>query len=201
MKALAVCLALAASISPAWAQPLLATALRSADSFASIADEQARSRALFAEAGKVLLHPRCLNCHANGDRPLQSDAMRAHQPAVSGGEDGTGAAAQPCVACHGPANFAATPAVTVPGHPQWKLAPARMAWTGKPLAAICARMKDRENNGYKKLRELVEHMAGDSLVGWSWRPGAGRSAAPGTQQQFGELLQAWLDTGAHCPAS
>lgn len=174
--------------------------LRSAESFDAIADERARSQALFLEAGKVLLHPRCLNCHSGGDRPLQGDRMRAHQPAVPGGEEGNGVAALPCASCHGPANFIATPAVTIPGHPLWRLAPARMGWTGKALGDICRRMKDRENNGYKKLSELVAHMAGDSLVGWSWQPGAGRSAAPGTQQQFGALLKAWVDSGAHCPA-
>jgi len=29
--------------------------------------------------------------------------------------------------------------------------------------------------------------------------GAGRDPAPGTQQLFGALVQAWIDTGAQCP--
>ena len=32
-------------------------------------------------------------------------------------------------------------------------------------------------------------------------PGVGREPAPGTQQEFGELIKAWVDTGAVCPAS
>ena len=43
-------------------------------------------------------------------------------------------------------------------------------------------------------------MAHDELVGWGWSPGEGRTPAPGTQQQFGELIRAWIDSGAACPA-
>ncbi len=48
--------------------------------------------------------------------------------------------------------------------------------------------------------EIVEHMAHDSLVGWGWHPGDGRAPAPGTQAAFGKLTQAWVDSGARCPA-
>jgi len=47
---------------------------------------------------------------------------------------------------------------------------------------------------------LVKHMAEDSLVGWAWSPGAGRTPAPGTQAEFGTLVRAWADAGGHCPA-
>ena len=46
--------------------------LASPDSFAAIADTTARSAALFAELGKVLTHPRCVNCHPAGDRDRKS---------------------------------------------------------------------------------------------------------------------------------
>ena len=36
-----------------------------------------RSVALFAELGKVLTHPRCVNCHPAGDRPRQGDEPAA----------------------------------------------------------------------------------------------------------------------------
>jgi hypothetical protein len=42
-------------------------------------------------------------------------------------------------------------------------------------------------------------MAEDSLVGWGWSLGAGRTRVPGTQAQFGALMRAWADAGAHCP--
>src|SRR3954468_20441104 len=44
--------------------------------FAGIADPAARSSALFTEAAKVLTHPRCMNCHPAGDRPLQGNDQR-----------------------------------------------------------------------------------------------------------------------------
>jgi hypothetical protein len=43
------------------------------------------------------------------------------------------------------------------------------------------------------------HLGEDSLVGWGWAPGAGRTPAPGTQKEFGALARAWADAGAHCP--
>src|SRR5262249_20830611 len=39
--------------------------LATPESFAAIADTAARSAALFTEAGKVLTHPRCMNCHCS----------------------------------------------------------------------------------------------------------------------------------------
>jgi hypothetical protein len=43
--------------------PQSAPPLRGPEAFRSITDPTERSRALFVEAGKVLLHPRCVNCH------------------------------------------------------------------------------------------------------------------------------------------
>ena len=174
-------------------------ALRPASSFAAIGDHQARAAALFNEAGKVLLHPRCVNCHPRTDRPLQGDAMQVHQPPVTRGKDGHGAVAMECSTCHGTKNFTATNAVSVPGHENWHLAPRSMAWEGASLREICLQLKDPKRNGGKTLRQIVEHNTHDSLVGWGWQPGVGRTPAPGTQKQFGELMQAWADAGAHCP--
>jgi hypothetical protein len=56
--------------------------LRSAASFAGIADPRARAVALIQEAGKVLQHPRCVNCHPRGDSPHQTDRMRPHPSAA-----------------------------------------------------------------------------------------------------------------------
>jgi hypothetical protein len=74
-----------------------------------------------------------------------------------------------------------------------------MAWQGRSLGAICGQIKDPERNGGKTLAELHEHMAEDDLVGWGWAPGAGRTPVPGTQEGFGRLIAAWIETGAVCP--
>lgn len=172
--------------------------LKSPDAFSSIANEHARSLALFKEAGKVITHPRCVNCHPAGDRPLQGDVgnIHPHQPMVVHGDGGMGAAGMRCFTCHGQKNY--DPA-GVPGHPLWHLAPIEMAWQGKSLGYICAQIKDPNRNGGKSMKELVEHMAHDSLVGWGWHPGRGREPVPGTQKVFGELIAVWAETGSVCP--
>jgi hypothetical protein len=60
-------------------------------------------------------------------------------------------------------------------------------------------IKDKDRNGGKDMAALIHHMAEDELVGWGWNPGAGRTPAPGTQKQFGELIKAWAEAGAACP--
>jgi hypothetical protein len=175
--------------------------LKPVSAFAGIADPNARSVALFEEMGKVLQHPRCLNCHPRTDRPNQGEAMTPHNPPVTRGPNSHGAPGLECATCHGPSNVAfANGKGSVPGHPDWHLAPASMAWEGKSLAEICEQLKDRKRNGGKTLAQIAEHNAHDGLVGWGWNPGPGRAPAPGTQAQFGELSKAWVASGAKCPA-
>lgn len=180
-----------------WAGPhAVAADLRSADSFSGIADRSERSRALFAEAGKVIQHPRCMNCHPVGERPTQGNDMHPHSPLVVRGADDKGAIAMRCTICHQARNFEPS---GVPGHPLWHMAPLSMAWQQKTLAQICAQIKDPARNGGKTLAQIQEHMAHDSLVGWGWNPGGTREPAPGTQAQLGALTAAWIATGAECP--
>jgi hypothetical protein len=190
--------ALAMSVLPGYAVSETAPQmLASPESFASIADTHARSAAMFTELGKVLTNPRCANCHPAGDRPRQGDERRLHQPPVTRGADGHGLPTMHCSICHQNANF--DPG-RMPGHPGWHLAPLEMAWEGKTVAEICAQIKDPARNGGRKVEELVRHIGEDTLVGWAWAPGAGRSPAPGTQKQAGALVEAWVKTGAACPA-
>ena len=173
-----------------------ADTLATPERFAEIADTAARSAALFTEAGKVLAHPRCVNCHPAGDRPRQGDVQRLHQPPVARGEDGFGLPAMRYQICHQTANF--EPA-GVPGNPAWHLAPHEMAWEGKTLAQICEQIKDPARNGGRSLEDIVHHVGGDPPVGWAWAPGGDRTPAPGTQALAGALLDAWVKTGSACP--
>jgi hypothetical protein len=170
--------------------------LASPQSFDTIADPAARSAALFTELGKVLTHPRCVNCHPAGDRPRQGELGRLHQPPVTRGADGHGLEAMRCPICHQQANF--DPG-RMPGHPEWHLAPRDMAWEGKTLAEICTQIKDPARNGNRSLEDLVHHIGTDTLVGWAWAPGYGRQPAPGTQKEAGALVDAWVKSGAVCP--
>jgi hypothetical protein len=178
-------------------RPETANTLKAATEFATIGDEKERAIALFNEAGKVILNPRCVNCHPAGDRPRQGDDGHPHQPLVVRGMGGFGAIGMHCTTCHGPENF--DPG-RVPGHPLWHLAPIEMAWVDKSLGEICAQIKDPKRNGGKSLDEIVHHMGEDSLVGWGWHPGVGRAPVPGTQQEFGALIKAWVEAGADCPS-
>jgi len=170
--------------------------LASPQSFTAIADTEARSAAMFTELGKVLTHPRCANCHPAGDRPHQGDESRLHQPPVERGPDGHGTETMRCSICHQNANF--DPG-RVPGHPEWHIAPREMAWEGKTLAEICAQIKDPARNGGRKAEDLIHHIGTDTLVGWAWHPGFGRSPAPSTQKEAGALVDAWVKSGAVCP--
>ncbi|MEJ2818291.1 Isoquinoline 1-oxidoreductase subunit [Caulobacter sp. CCG-8] len=196
--------ALLSSVSFAAPEPPAAAppeTLKSVADFTSIQDPAARSLALFAEVGKVIESPRCMNCHPVQRAPTQGDDRHPHNPPMVGGQAGHGPAGLPCSSCHGPANVATwgQDIKSIPGDPKWALAPVEMAWQGKSLGAICAQIKNPARNGGRSLAELHHHMAEDHLVGWAWNPGEGRKPAPGTQAQFGQLVQAWIDTGAKCP--
>jgi hypothetical protein len=175
--------------------------LRPPLAFASIGDARARSVALFNEAAKVITDARCVNCHPAGDRPLQGDDQHVHYPQTVRGPEDAGAPGAPCSTCHGDrnVNVLVAPETSIPGHPRWELAPREMAWEGKSLGDICRQLKDPARNGGRTLDLLHDHMAHDDLVAWGWAPGEGRRPVAGTQEQFGELVKAWIDSGAECP--
>jgi hypothetical protein len=188
--------------------PLSATAespsanggLRNPADFRSIPDTAERARAIFIEIGKLLTHPRCMNCHPAADRPLQGADHHEHMPPVWRGEHGH--LATNCSGCHTEHNFTLTEAASyksIPGHPRWDVAPSSMAWENKSLGEICRQLKDIDRNGGRDLTMLQQHIATDDLVAWAWNPGEGREPAPGSQELAGQLVQAWIDSGAECP--
>lgn len=170
--------------------------LRALTSFDTIPDEAERSRALFLEASRVMLHPRCANCHPAGDVPHQGTQWALHNPPVVRGPEDKGVVGMECSSCHQDRNLELA---RVPGAPNWHLAPIEMAWVGRTPRQLCEQLKDPKRNGGRSLAQIVEHNAHDELVGWGWRPGHGREPAPGTQESFGAIVQAWVETGAECP--
>jgi hypothetical protein len=176
--------------------------LQAPSAFQSIGDPAQRSRALFTEAAKVITSPRCMNCHPAADRPTQGNDKHEHRPPVVRGDNGIGVGGNTCNACHSEHNFTlheGASYASIPGHPRWGMAPIEMAWQGKSIGDICRQIKDPARNGGRDLKLLHEHMAKDDLVAWGWQPGEGREPAPGSQEIFGQLIQAWIDTGAECP--
>jgi hypothetical protein len=180
----------------------LAEDLKPVSAFAKITDRTARSAALFTEAARVMEHPRCLNCHPVDRTPTQGDDLHPHNPPIRADKEGHGPPGLPCDTCHQaqttPTNV--TPIESIPGHAHWMLAPPSMSWQGLNSGEICVQIKDPARNGGRTLEKIHEHLAFDTLVGWAWTPGLGRKPAPGTQKAFGELIAAWIETGAACPA-
>ena len=177
--------------------PVANNQLRAVADFAVVTDKKQRSQALFLEASRVFLHPRCVNCHPNGDIPHQGAQLAFHQPPVTRGPEGRGVVGMECTSCHQEHNLATA---RVPGAHDWHLAPREMAWVGKTPRQICEQIKDSKRNGGKTLAQIVEHNAHDkALVAWGWAPGSDREPAPGTQEQFGAIVAAWVETGAECP--
>jgi hypothetical protein len=155
----------------------------------------ARSRELFTQVSRVLMHPRCVNCHPQDDSPRQGDHLEFHNPPVVRGPSGAGVVAMRCQTCHQDRNVELA---RVPGAKGWRLAPTNMAWVGKTAAQICQQISDPKRNGGRTLAQVQQHLAHDELVAWGWAPGADRVPVPGTQAQLAALFQAWIDSGAMC---
>jgi mono/diheme cytochrome c family protein len=150
-------------------------------------------------AYRVLMHPRCLNCHPKGDQPLQGDDSHIHFQNVQRGPDGKGLFAMKCSNCHQLKNL---PGENMPpGDPEWHLPPAnmRMVFEGKTPAQLARQLKDPKQNGGKTLEQIVHHSAEDSLVATGWHPGPGRSTPPLSQVEFGKKMREWVDKGAAVP--
>ncbi len=175
--------------------------LKPVSAFDHVADQRARSVALFVEAAKVITSPRCMNCHPATREPTQGDGLQPHVPPVSGGRFGVGVPGLPCRTCHEAANTLTLveSISSIPGSPAWGLAPESMTWQGKTLGEICAQIKDPDRNGGRNFDRLRQHVARDAIVGWGFQPGEGRVPAPGTQSEFAALIDAWITTGAECP--
>lgn len=193
---LAACSGPSATPRPPMPAPAAPTELRAPASFDVIADRGARSQAMFEEIGRVLTHPRCVNCHPADDSPRQGELHAMHDPPVLRGAGGRGVPALPCAGCHQDRNVELA---RVPGAADWHLAPPQMVWLDRSVGTICAQLVDPQRNGGKTLAQIHDHLAHDGLVAWGWAPGSGRVPAPGTQAQLAALFQAWIDTGAVCP--
>src|SRR3954469_9410504 len=123
---LATACATAIACSAALAQP---APLKAPSEFQSIANSAERSRAIFTEVGRVLTHPRCMNCHPAGEHPLQGTDGHEHRPVV--GRGAPGHFGTPCGECHSERNVPLHEAASyksIPGHPRWGVAPLQMAW-------------------------------------------------------------------------
>jgi hypothetical protein len=173
---------------------------------ASDADDGDSGRALEVNASsawntiyEVLQHPRCMNCHPSGDRPLVGDAPEVHPQNVQRGPEGRGLYAMRCDACHQTSN---TPGAHVPpGAPHWQLPHPDMPLVFEGLSSgdLCRQMKDPKRNGNRTPEQILEHVASDPLVLWGWSPGEGRAPVPIPHDQLVTATRAWIEGGCDCP--
>ena len=156
--------------------------------------------ALFTAFVPVLRHPRCMNCHSQGDYPRQGDDGHPHTMNVRRGPVGFGVTSEKCNTCHQEHNLAGSH--LPPGAPGWRLPPPGMPmiWQGLTDAQICESIKDRKQNRNRNLDQLVEHLTEDKLVMWAWNPGEGRTPVPMPHDEFVAKVKQWQAAGAPCPA-
>lgn len=152
----------------------------------------------FMEVYKVLMSPRCVNCHPSGDIPLQGDDSHLHNMLPRRGKDGKGVYAMKCSNCHQPDN---TEGIHMPpGNPDWHLPPAnmKMVFQGRTATQLAKQLVNPKTNGNKTLQQLKEH-ADDGLVKAGWHPGEGRTLPPLSHAAFKKAWITWLEKGAYAP--
>ncbi|MFN3197141.1 MAG: hypothetical protein ACE366_01815 [Bradymonadia bacterium] len=152
----------------------------------------------FSTVYQVLQSPRCMNCHPDGDRPLQTDQHIPHAMNISRASADNGL---PCSTCHGEQNSDFFGVAGPPGAPHWGLPDKEMPliFQGRSEAQLCAQLKDPKQNGGKTLAGLLHHVSHDPLVLWGWNPGGNRTKPPVSHTTFVSAMRAWVDAGGPCP--
>lgn len=170
------------------------------DKTSAKADKKKKARAAFNAAAKVLLSPRCVNCHPAGDSPLQGDSSKLHDPEMARGVEGRGTEDLQCNMCHLEKNTDGDPAPS--GVPDWHMPSAaqKMIFQGLTAGQICRNLKDPlKNGGRKSAKESVEHLTTDPKVLWAWLPGNGRTIPSMSHADFIKKMNEWVANGAACP--
>ena len=152
----------------------------------------------FMDVYKVLMSPRCMNCHPSGDVPLQGDDSHIHNMLPQRGKDGKGIYAMKCMNCHQPTNLEGLN--KPPGNPNWHLPPAnmKMVFEGRTPGQLAKQLINPKTNGNKTLQQLIEH-ADDGLVKAGWDMGEGRTAPPLSHEEFKKAWITWIKSGAYAP--
>lgn len=163
---------------------------KSKDSIASVA--------AFTDVYRVLMSPRCMNCHPAGDVPLQGDDSHLHTMAPTRGKDGRGLNAMKCGNCHQSEN--APGPNSPPGNPNWALPPSdmKMVFQGKSPRELALQLVDLKRNGNKNKQKLLDH-AKDGLVKAGWDMGEGRKPPPLTYKEFVKAWDTWIEKGGYAP--
>ena len=152
----------------------------------------------FMDVYKVLMSPRCMNCHPSGDVPLQGDNSQIHTSLPQRGKDGKGIYALKCSNCHQPTNLEGLN--KPPGNPKWHMPPAdtKMVFQGRTPHQLALQIMDYNKNGHKNKKQLLEH-ARDTLVKAGWNMGEGRVSPPLSYDAFLKVWDTWIQEGGYAP--
>jgi hypothetical protein len=165
------------------------------------AADRSVSLAAFARVARVMMSPRCQNCHTVSGFPTQGDDRHRHLMNVMRGADGHGAPGMRCATCHGRSNDRAS---GVPGaDDDWHLAPLTMGWQGLSARELCLHLKDPNRNGQRTGAGVIDHLK-THLVAWAWEPGSdasgvARGVPPLGYAEFLRAAQDWVAAGQACP--
>ncbi|MEP0710700.1 hypothetical protein [Algoriphagus sp.] len=161
--------------------------------------EEVMSLEAFEDVYKVLMSPRCMNCHPAGDIPLQGDEQKLHAMSPMRGVDGKGILTLKCSICHAPEGVPGEH--TPPGNPEWHLPPAdmKMVFEGRSPRELALQLVDLERNGHKDMEALKAH-ADDGLVKEGWTMGGDRALPPLSYEEFKQAWLTWIENGAVAPA-
>jgi hypothetical protein len=157
------------------------------------------SKKAFTEVYKVLMSPRCMNCHPSGDVPLVGDDNHLHAQRVKRGPDGRGMYASKCMNCHGDEN---EPGLNkAPGCLDWHMPPEnmKMIFQGRSARELAAQLLDTAQNDHKSKADLITHVEKSPLVLVGWNPGEGRSLPPLSHEEFTKQFKLWIENGAFLP--
>lgn len=164
-------------------------------------DEALRAEGIKAwnEVFETLQHPRCMNCHPVGKEPLQTDQSRPHAMNISRESQNSGLE---CATCHMEQNadLLGMPGGP-PGAPHWQLPEPEMPliFEGRSPRELCEQFLRPQDNGFKTLAELLEHVRHDALVLWGWEPGGNRTIPAQSHAEFVASFEKWVRSGGACP--
>lgn len=153
----------------------------------------------FLDVARVLMSPRCRNCHPRGNAPLQTDLGRPHRMNVSRLSTASGLL---CSACHQQQNSEAVGVFAgPPGAHHWQLPPEQtpMPFAKHTPTSLCKQLKDPARNGRRSLSDLLRHVRTDPLVLWGWNPGGRRTRPPMSHKDFVAAFARWVKGGGACP--
>ncbi len=158
----------------------------------------------FKDLFRIATHNRCTNCHTASEVPMQGEFGLPHSFLISRNIKTLGYS---CTSCHASSGENISP--LPPRALHWDMPAAKKALPKSITPAqLCALWKDPSSNFFesgeriglgRSLEDLVEHVENDALVQWSFAPGVGRVAAPGTHAEFVAKFKEWVDGGAPCP--